>query len=113
MFKKVIGYLAWATVLLVGAGLAVAGTGTAHAATYPARYRIAAAKLAQRPALILPGQWQSPAGPALVAECFASYPKPGPELLGCLTQPDPRRTDRRVMTLHQNHVNHLNHINRR
>lgn len=82
------------------------------------RYRIAVARLSTRPALIKPGAWQSPAGPALVAECLASYPnrKLAPanaELMSCLTQPDPRSTDRGVMTLHQHHLNHVNHANRR
>lgn len=78
------------------------------------RIEVAAARLRLRPALILPGQWQAPAGPVLVEECFASYPtrEHEVELMGCLTEPDPRRSDRRVMTLHQYHVNHVNHAAR-
>lgn len=82
------------------------------------RLRALVRKLATRPALILPGQWETPNGTALVLECFASYPgngidgRPGPELIACLQQPDPRATDRRVMTLHQHHINHVNHKTR-
>lgn len=80
------------------------------------RVRILVSRLAKRPALTLPGQWVSPAGPALVQECFDSYPgihgKATPELLSCLAQPDPRISDPRVITLHQAHVLHLRHIAR-
>lgn len=81
------------------------------------RYRAAVRHLSARPALIKPGAWVSPAGPALVSECYASYPNVRParanvELMACLTQPDPRQGDRSVMTVHQYHVNHVNHVNR-
>lgn len=77
--------------------------------------RTLVSRLAQRPALTLPGQWTAPAGPALVQECFDSYPgnhgKATPELIGCLSQPDPRKSDPRVMTVaHYQHLQHLHHL---
>lgn len=90
----------------------------AHNICSTPNYRTAVARLSARPALILPGQWQDPAGPVLVAECLASYPNrrlapANAELMSCLTAPDPRRSDRRVMTVHQYHLNHVNHLNHR
>lgn len=83
------------------------------------RLRIAVAKLASRPSLVLPGQWQTPQGSILVRECFASYPntradkgKPNSELMACLTQPDPRDSDPRVITAHQAHLLHVQHAKR-
>lgn len=80
---------------------------------------VAMRKLERRPALILPGQWQTPDGDALVTECLASYPNtladkgiPNRELMACMTQPDPRLTDPRVMTVHAYHVNHLHVLHR-
>lgn len=82
------------------------------------RLRLLVKLLAQRPGLVKPGAWVSPPGPVLVAECFAAYPGDGKtgraprELIDCLTQPDPRLSDRSVITWHQNHVNHVNHTRR-
>lgn len=79
--------------------------------------RAAVKNLARRPAEILPGQWSAPAGPALVTECFQSYPNhkadhgvPNRELMICLQQPDPRRSDRRVLTFSQAHRLHQLHL---
>lgn len=80
--------------------------------------RLAVQRLASRPALVLPGRWSAPAGPALVQECFESYPNtladkgvPNAELMGCLAQPDPRKSDPRVMTVaHYQHLQHLHHL---
>lgn len=73
-------------------------------------------RLAQRPGYVKPGQWVTPPGTVLVAECFAAYPgvngRATPELLACLGQPDPSQGDPQVMTWHEHHVNHRNHVNR-
>jgi hypothetical protein len=78
------------------------------------RVKILVSRLARRPALTLPGQWVSPAGPALVNECFASYPghagRASAELLSCLAQPDPRISDPRVITVSQAHRLHQLHL---
>lgn len=111
-----------ATTLLGATSTAHADTATCRPSGQPNicatwRYRLAVARLSARPALIKPGAWQAPAGPALVQECLESYPnvRRGPanaELMSCLRQPDPRLSDRSVMTLHQHHINHVNHANR-